>query len=135
VGIGAHPAIFSRGEIIMACADGNAPDSLGQCADGSYAAGPLIPTSGSGDALSSFGSFNFGGLSDLFGSISKAIALDYSAITKPTSNIQALPGGGYVVNGQIVQGQAPLGGLFGNTSSSPLIIIAIVIGAIFLLKR
>lgn len=84
----------------------------------------------------SLGSFDLSGLGDLFGGISKAIALDYRAITQaPPANIQALPGGGYVVNGQVVQGQAPLGGIFGNAQSSPLIIIALVIGAVLLLRK
>jgi hypothetical protein len=75
------------------------------------------------------------GLGSLFGAISQAIAVDYRAINNPAPNVQALPGGGYVVNGQVVQGQAPLGGIFGNAQSSPLIIIALVIGAVLLLRK
>jgi hypothetical protein len=99
---------------------------------------PSFSSSGIGAASSFGGDVStpswWSGLAGIFSSVGQTIALDYRAINSPTpSNVTALPGAGYFVNGQFVPSTSQGG--FGNlTSSLPLLLI---VGAIlfFAIRR
>jgi hypothetical protein len=121
------------------CKDGSQSDYLGYCADGTYdlCAGDVTPgggPSGGGSISPPVSGGNgvglFGELTGFLGGLTSDITSGYKALsTRPATNVQTLPGAGYLVNGQFVAspnvGGGSLAGLFSGNSLIFLIIAAV----------